>query len=114
MAMANGESRMHLVRASLLAIAVFGAAPLTAQRVVPPKPDASFLVERGHAGVFEIGMTVDEAQAIAGQKNTKLVAKYPEGMFQPELQITLAGFANGPAITAPIGNFPCGEPALTG
>lgn len=114
MAMANGESRMNLVRASLLAIAAFAAPPLTAQRIVLPKPDASFLVERGRAGVFEIGMTVDEAQAIAGIKQTKLSAAYPEGMFQEQLEISLAGFSRGPAIVAPISNFPCSEPALRG
>ncbi len=114
MAMANGGSRMNVFRASLLAIAVCAVTPLVAQRVVPSKPDASFLVARGHAGAFEIGMTVDEAQAIVGVDHTKLVATYGEGMFQPELNISVAGFTAGPAITAPIRDFPCYIPALSG
>jgi hypothetical protein len=114
MAMASGVSRMKLIRVSLLAIVVCAAVPLTAQQVVLPKPDSSFLVERGHAGVFEIGMTVDEAQAIAGIEQTKLSATYGEGMFEPELQISLPGFTRGPAITAPIRDFPCFVPALSG
>lgn len=97
-----------------MATVVLSAGPLAAQRASPPKPDSSFVVERGRAGAFEIGMTVDDAQAIAGLKNTKLVATYGEGMFQPELTIALPGFAAGPAISAPISNFPCGYPSLTG
>lgn len=59
-------------------------------------------------------MTVDEAQGIVGVNHTKLIATYPEGMFQPELQISLSGFAPGPAITAPIRDVPCFTPALWG
>jgi hypothetical protein len=114
MAMANGERRMKLIRVSLLAIVICAGVQADAQQAPPVKPDASFLVANGKAGVFEIGMTVDEAQAIAGVSRTKLVAVYPEGMFQEELEISIAGFSAGPAIVAPISNFPCSLPALRG
>lgn len=114
MAVANGGARTNIVCASLLAIAVSAGTPLAGRQAPVAKPDASFLVEHGRAGAFEVGMTVDEVQAIVGIASTKLVATYPEGMFQPELQITLAGFARGPAITAPIRDVPCFEPALWG
>lgn len=114
MAMTNSVPRLTTVCASLLAIAVFDGGPAAAQRVVPPGPASSFIVESGRAGAFEIGMTVDEAQAIAGVANTKLIATYGEGMFQPQLEILLPGYTAGPAITAPISDFPCGAPALRG
>lgn len=113
MAVANGDSRMTFVRASLLAIAVSAVVPLTAQRVSPPKPDPAFLVEFGRAGAFTVDMTVDDALAIVGRENTKLSADYAEGMFGPQIEIRLPGFAKGPAITAPIGNM-CGYPSLAG
>jgi hypothetical protein len=113
MAAANNGSRMRIVRASLLAAAVCLCARLSAQTPAN-STGPSFLVERGRAGAFQIGMTVDEAQAIAGIEHTKLAAKYPEGMFEPELNIWLSGFAGRPAISAPISDFPCGMPALSG
>ena len=59
-------------------------------------------------------MTVDDVIRLAGQQSVKLVATFPEGHFQPEVEIHLAGFPNGPAITSPIREFPCGEFALYG
>jgi hypothetical protein len=114
MAVADSESRTRVFRASLLAIAVCGVIPVASQRAPLPKPDSSFVVERGRAGVFEIGMTVDETQAIAGLENTKLIATYGEGMFGSELEIRLPGFARGPAITASISDYPCYVPAIRG
>lgn len=114
MAVANIKSRTRFVRALVLATVVSGAVPLTAQLAAPAKPDSSFLVELGRAGAFEVGMTVDEAQAIVGVQNTKLVAEYGEGMFGAQLQIMLGGLAGHPGITAPISDFPCGVPALNG
>jgi hypothetical protein len=108
MAVANGARRMKVVRALLLATVVFAATSAGAQRAIRPGAESSFLVERGRAGVFEVGMPIDDAQAIAGIRNTKLVAQYPEGQFQPELQISLPGFSRGPAITAGIASWPCG------
>ncbi len=59
-------------------------------------------------------MTVDEVQAIVGIEHTKLVATYGEGMFWPRLEISLPGFAKGPALAALISNLPCGAPSLMG
>ena len=53
---------MQIVRAVLLAVAVSTAAPAAGQQQTV-KADASFLVERGRAGVFQTGMTVDAVRA---------------------------------------------------
>jgi hypothetical protein len=76
--------------------------------------EGSFLLEQGRAGQFEIGMTVDEVVKVVGKSNVLLVAKFPEGIYQPELHIQLPGYSTGPALTAPILDWPCGEFALWG
>lgn len=105
----------RLISGLALAAAVAGiAVPLAGQMKVPPRPEGSFVIEQRKAGVFEAGMDVDEVIAIVGEKNAKLVAAFPEGMFQAELQIFLPGFTRGPALVAPIREFPCYTPSLWG
>jgi hypothetical protein len=76
--------------------------------------DDSFLLDRGRAGRFVLGMSVDEVVRAVGLENVRLVATFPEGLFQPELQITLPGYTKGPALSGPIREFPCREFALWG
>lgn len=57
-----------------------------------------FLLAKGKAGFVEIGMTIDAAQAKYGRETTKLVAHYPEGMFEPMLEVYLPGHTS---MTAP-------------
>lgn len=51
----------------------------------------AFLLAKGKAGLIEVGMTIDAAQAKYGREATKLVAHYPEGMFTPLLEVYLPG-----------------------
>lgn len=51
----------------------------------------AFLLAKGKAGFVEIGMTIDAAQAKYGREATKLIARYPEGMFTPLLEVYLPG-----------------------
>ena len=74
----------------------------------------SFLLDRGRAGRFVVGMSVDEVVRAVGLENVRLVATFPEGLFQPELQIRLPGYMKGPALSGPIREFPCKEFALWG
>jgi hypothetical protein len=80
----------------------------------PRTAEDSFVLERGRAGRFELGMPVDDVVRLVGQERVRLVATFPEGMFQPELEIQLPGFPDGPAMSAPILEFPCGTFALWG
>ena len=76
--------------------------------------EPSFLLERGRAGQFEVGMTADEVYRAAGREHVTLVATFPEGMFQPVLQIQVSQLTANPALTAPIREWPCGEFAVWG
>jgi hypothetical protein len=76
--------------------------------------ESTFVLERARAGRFELGMSVDDVIKLVGRENARLVATFPEGHFQPELQIHDPAFPAGPAMTAPILQGPCGEFALWG
>ena len=111
-----GPHREHS-RAILLISAgiLLGASLAIAVETRPQSPaEASFVLERGQAGRFEIGMTVDEVVRLVGRDDVRLVATFPEGRFQPTVQIYLSGYKGGPALTAPILDWPCGEFALWG
>ena len=73
----------------------------------------TFLLERGRAGQFELGMTADEVYRAAGKERVQLAATF-EGMFQPVLQIEIPGLTAKPALTAPIREWPCSEVAVWG
>lgn len=100
--------------ASTLLIVGTALVSVVAQSGTAPRSQGSFVLERGRAGQFELGMTVDETYRLVGREYVHLVASLPEGMFQPELQIQLPGFPGGPALTATIREWPCGEFALWG
>ena len=74
-----------------------------------PMPAAAFLLARGTAGQFEVGMTVDAVYQLAGQENIRLVASFPEGMFQSDLRIQLPGRQGGPSLVARITQSACHE-----
>lgn len=97
------------VAAATVAMSVSIVAQTTRDSISP-----SFVLIAGRAGPFELGMTVDELIAQVGREHVRLVAKFPEGMFQPELEVDLAGFASGPALVAQIREWPCVRFALWG
>jgi len=70
------------------------AVPLPNQAAPDP-----FLVERGRAGEFEVGMEVDEVRRLA---SVAFDATFPEGMYQMTMRISIPGFTSGPAIVASI------------
>jgi hypothetical protein len=85
----------------------------------PPPPDrrpavGAFELTAGRAGKFEVGMSVDETYWRAGHSRVRLVPSFPEGMFQPLLEIRLPGFGRGPALVADIELGPCLYYVMTG
>jgi hypothetical protein len=52
-----------------------------------------FLLARRRAGSVQVGMTVDALHRKHKPQSTKLVARYPEGMFTPMLEVYLEGAA---------------------
>jgi hypothetical protein len=77
--------------------ATAGLVSLTAQGAqVPPKD--SFILERGRAGQFEIGMTVDELNKIAGRDHVRALTSHRAAESRPALDIRMTGFTTGPAL----------------
>jgi hypothetical protein len=102
------------MRASTLIIALGATLAATQQPRNPEWSGASFVLERGRAGQFQLGMTADEVYRAAGEQHVRLVATFPEGMFQPVLQIEIQGSDARPALTAPIREWPCPGFAIWG
>jgi len=75
----------------------------------PNPPATNFLLARGAAGNFEIGMTVTNAYVVAGEQNVRLEAVFGLVGFQPELRIQLSGHQGGPALVAGITQSKCHE-----
>lgn len=73
-----------------------------------------FLLQPGKAGSIELGQTVDQLYARFGRENVRLIDLFTEGMFNPTLQIDLAGAETQPAISAPIREWPCAEFSVWG
>jgi hypothetical protein len=111
--MHNKNSTSALLMGAVAAAVVATSTSIVAQPTRNSIP-SSFLLTAGKAGSFELGMTVDELIAQVGREHVRLVAKFPEGMFQPELEVDLPGFTKGPALVAPIREWPCVQFALWG
>jgi hypothetical protein len=109
----NRSSTSSLLKGAVAAAVVATSVSIVAQTTRDSIP-SSFLLTAARAGSFELGMTVDELIAQVGREHVRLVAKFPEGMFQPELEVDLPGFASGPALVAPIREWPCAEFSLWG
>jgi hypothetical protein len=111
--MHNKNSTSALLKGTVAMAVIATSISIVAQTTGDSIP-SSFLLTTGRAGSFELGMTVDELIAQVGREHVRLVAKFPEGMFQPELEVDLPGFAKGPALVTPIREWPCGQFALWG
>jgi hypothetical protein len=74
---------------------------------------ADFLLGDGRAGPIESGMPVDDVYGLLGSQNVTLVPMFPEGMFQPVLEIRLPDSPVQPSIVADIDRSPCGHFAVT-
>ena len=90
--------------------AVFLLAALRPEAVQNGTPD--FLLSAGRVGPIEYGMLVDDVYHLFGPQNVPLVATFPEGSFQPVLEITLPDSPVKPSIIAEIDRSPCGQFAL--
>jgi hypothetical protein len=64
--------------------------------------DASFVLDEARAGEIQLGMSVDQVAALVGQEWLTLRATFPEGTFQPVLDIASPWVENGPALSARI------------
>ena len=109
--MHNKNSTSALLKGAVAAAVIATSISVVAQTTRDSIP-SSFLLTAGRAGSFELGMTVDQLIAQVGREHVRLVATFPEGMFQPELEVDLPGFPTGPALVAPIREWPCGQFAL--
>ena len=65
-------------------------------------------------GPIRVGQSVDDLFVKVGRENTRLVDLFTEGLFQPALEIRLAGAPNQPALTVPIREWPCHEFSVWG
>ena len=75
------------------------------------RPQDSFVLERGRAGQFEIGMTVDEVYQRVGRERVRASASFRAAEFRPALDIHVPGFTAGAALTGSIDRI-CGPFAL--
>src|SRR5262245_1910355 len=64
--------------------------------------DARFVLDDGRAGEIRLGMSVDQVAALVGQEWLSLRATFPEGVFQPVLDIASPWVENGQALSARI------------
>jgi hypothetical protein len=76
-------------------------------------PRSSFVLERGRAGQFEIGMTVDEMYTVAGRENVRAVASHRGAESRPALEIRIPGFRASAALTVSLDRI-CGPLAAWG
>ncbi|MDT8427402.1 MAG: hypothetical protein RQ757_01400 [Pseudomonadales bacterium] len=72
------------------------------------------LLDIGRAGQFQVGMSVDDVVNLVGQNHVRLIATYPEGRFQPVVEISLPSLDNVVALIAPIREWPCPEFSIWG
>jgi hypothetical protein len=61
-------------------------------------PKQSFVLERGRAGQFEIGMTVDELYKVAGREQVRSVTSHRGAESRPAWTFEFSGFTGGPAL----------------
>jgi hypothetical protein len=78
------------------------------------QPQSELILGSGRVGPLQVGMSVDEVVKLVGRDAVRLVASYPEGMFQPVLEVSLSSSAADPALVAPLREWPCQEFALWG
>ena len=72
-----------------------------------------FVLERGRAGQFEIGMTVDEVYTVAGRENVRAVASHRGAESRPALEIRIPGFTAAAALKVSLDRI-CGPLAAWG
>ena len=95
--------RFREPRAALLvalASAVVRASSLAAQA-------PNVRLERGRAGQFELGQSVDDVMGLAGRRHVRLVDLDLEGMFTPAIEIRLADAQSTPSLVVQIREWPC-------
>lgn len=71
------------------------------------REDSRFLLDEGRAGEIELGMSVDEVAALVGPEWFTLRATFPEGEFQPVLDIASPWLEGGPALSGRISVTSC-------
>jgi hypothetical protein len=97
---------------TLMLVRTAAVVSLAAQDTQAPSK-SPFVLERGRAGQFEIGMTVDEVYTVAGRDNVRLVASHRGAESRPALEIRISGFTAVAALTVPLDRI-CGPLAVWG
>jgi hypothetical protein len=62
-------------------------------------PQNSFVLDRGRAGQFELGMTVDEVYKVAGRENVRAATSHRGAESRPALEIRIPGSRAAAALT---------------
>src|SRR5437867_4952585 len=101
---------MPRVAAALLAVLLCQSALCSAdaQDAKDLSSPGSFMLARGRAGPFRLDMPVEQVYDLVGRDRIRLAASFRGAEFLPALEIQLAGFTAGPALTAAIREWPCG------
>ena len=99
-----------------VALVIIANRPSTTVRIQRPGTAvaAELRLSVGAAGPIRVGQSVDDLFVKVGRENTRLIDLFTEGMFQPALEIRLAGAPNQPALTVPIREWPCREFSVWG
>lgn len=105
------EQNAVLRIALTVALVVAANTSSTTVRLQRPGTDvaAELRLSVGAAGPIRVGQSVDDLFVKVGRENTRLIDLFTEGLFQPALEIRLAGAPNQPALTVPIREWPCHE-----
>ena len=98
----EGPSRPFATGAGVLFLAACLAMNASGQPTKWLDRDARFELDEGRAGEIQLGMSVDQVAALVGQEWLTLRATFPEGRFQPVLDIASPWVENGPALSARI------------
>jgi hypothetical protein len=101
--------RRTIYLSRLILVASVSVVSLAAQRTqVAPKE--SFVLERGRAGQFEIGMTVDELYKVAGREQVRPATSHRGAESRPAMDVRIPGFTAGPALRVSLDRI-CSSPA---
>ncbi len=99
-------------KAILVAVAGLVLVPTSMVAKQAPSPSAEtvaeqFRITNGAAGWLSLGMPIEDVYRRFGDAKVRLVAEFPEGMFQPVLEVRLDDAAIRPALKVDIREAPC-------
>ena len=106
-------ARTPTIIATLIPASTTGLISAVTQSGTQRLSQDSFVLERGRAGQFEIGMTVDELYQLVGREHVCVVTSFRGAEARPGVEIQVPGFTAGAALTRSVDPV-CGPLALWG